>query len=168
MRDICIKKLQGREHIDSLAHLYRQLDDHQAAVAPVLGHVPRRTAAESWERRRTAYADWLGVPGAFVLLAERGEHAVGYALVTFASAYHGWRSGEQVAELKDIAVESELRGQGIGSRLMDSVDRELAAMGISEYRLSVVAGNEAAMRLYRRRGMDPVSTVLLGRVGGHK
>lgn len=159
-----IRKVEGTECIDLLSHLYRSLDEHQAGVAPTLGHMSRRSVRESWERRRRAYATWLAVPGAYVLLAEREQRVVGYALVTLAPAYHGWRSGERVAELKDVVVEAQLRGNGIGSALLDAVERELAGIGVAEYRVNVLAGNEDAARLYRARGMTQVSTVFLARV----
>jgi ribosomal protein S18 acetylase RimI-like enzyme len=123
-----------------------------------------RTASESWERRRHSYVEWLSSAGAFLLVASRGERTLGFALVTFAGAYSGWESGERVAELKDIVVAPAARGQGIGSALLDRLEAELASVGVSEYRLNVIAANEDAIRLYRRRGMTHVTTVMLGRV----
>ena len=117
-------------------------------------------------RRRGAYEQWLAVPGAFVLVATEGDRAVGFALVTLGGGYHGWESGERVAEIKDVSVAADVRGRGIGTQLMDAVEAELARAGVTEVRLNVIEENEAALRSYRRRGLVHVTSVLLGRVPG--
>ena len=164
MSDLVVKRAEGPACIDSLTELYRHLHGAQTRAAPHLAHMPQRSAEESWRRRRAAYEQWLAVPGAFVLLAQRDAETVGFALVTFAGAYHGWSSGPRVAELKDLAVAPAARGKGIGSRLLDEVEHELGRVGVEEYRLNVIAPNEDAIRLYTRRGMTHVTTVFLAKV----
>jgi ribosomal protein S18 acetylase RimI-like enzyme len=158
-----ITRVEGTAQIDALAELYRHLHDAQTAAAPELGPLPARTADASWAHRRRAYEGWLAAPGAFVLYARDGATTLGYALVTFAGPYAGWVSGERVAELKDLSVLPEARGRGIGTRLMDALEAELERMGISEYRLNVIAANAQALRFYERRGLARVSAVFLGR-----
>ena len=64
---------------------------------------------------------------------------------------------ETVAEcdfyLLSIAVDRELRGEGVGSMLMDSVEDRARASGSTRLSLDVSAGNEGARRLYEHRGM---------------
>ncbi len=59
--------------------------------------------------------------------------------------------------LQGIAVEPGLRGEGIGSILMDDVEQRAAASGSNRLCLDVAAGNTGARRLYARRGMFEVS-----------
>ena len=55
--------------------------------------------------------------------------------------------------LQAIAVDSELRGEGVGSTLIDSAESRAAASGSVRLVLDVSAKNEGARRLYERRGM---------------
>ena len=54
-----------------------------------------------------------------------------------------------------MAVSPGERGSGLGSRLMDTVDAELARRGIHDLAVGVLAGNEDAIRFYERRGLRP-------------
>ena len=47
------------------------------------------------------------------------------------------------------------RGQGIGSALLDRVDEAFEAQGVRDGIVDALAGNEAALRLYARRGSRP-------------
>ena len=53
-----------------------------------------------------------------------------------------------------LAVDSEQRGKGIGSALMDSVEEQAFASGSARLSLDVSAKNHGAIRLYERRGMS--------------
>ncbi len=55
--------------------------------------------------------------------------------------------------LQAIAVEKELRGDGVGSVLMDSFEERARASGSARLSLDVSAKNEEACRFYERRGM---------------
>ena len=55
--------------------------------------------------------------------------------------------------LLSIAVDRELRGEGVGSALMDSVEDRARASGSARLSLDVSAKNEGARRLYEDRGM---------------
>ena len=52
-----------------------------------------------------------------------------------------------------IAIDKELRGEGVGSALMDSIEERARASGSTRVSLDVAAKNEGARRLYERRGM---------------
>ena len=54
--------------------------------------------------------------------------------------------------LQAIAVDKELRGEGLGSTLMDSFEEQARASGAIRLALDVSAKNEAARRFYERRG----------------
>ena len=55
--------------------------------------------------------------------------------------------------LQAIAVDKELRGEGVGSTLIDSIEDRAGITGSTRLSLDVSAKNEGARRLYERRGM---------------
>ena len=59
--------------------------------------------------------------------------------------------------LQGIAVHRDLRGYGIGSLLMDSLEERARASGSSRLSLDVSAKNEKARRFYERYGMAVTS-----------
>ena len=59
--------------------------------------------------------------------------------------------------LQAIAVEKELRGDGVGSILMDSFEERARASGSTRLSLDVSAKNEGACRFYECRGMTVTS-----------
>lgn len=56
--------------------------------------------------------------------------------------------------LHSIAVDSELRGDGVGSVLMDYVEELARVSGSTRLSLDVSARNQRACRFYERRGMS--------------
>ena len=59
--------------------------------------------------------------------------------------------------LQAIAVDKELRGDGLGSVLMDHLEERARASGSARLSLDVSARNEGARRFYERRGMAVTS-----------
>jgi ribosomal protein S18 acetylase RimI-like enzyme len=57
-------------------------------------------------------------------------------------------------------VAPEARGGGVGTALMDVLDERLDELGIAELSIGVMAGNEDAIRFYRKRGLVPVELFL--------
>ncbi len=157
----------GAERTEELGPLYIALHEHHTAVRPQLAGAPARDAEDSWRRRRRHYEDWLAQPGAFALLArpESGGAAVGFAVVTVEDAYDSWDCGERIGDVHDIAVLPAARGAGLGGELLARVAAELAADGVSHYRLLVLDGNDDAVRFYERSGMTTVVHQMLGRTG---
>ncbi len=58
-----------------------------------------------------------------------------------------------------LAVDSAFRGQGIGSRLMDEVERRLRAKGCRRAYLHVTVDNHEAVEYYEKRGWQLMDTV---------
>jgi len=55
--------------------------------------------------------------------------------------------------LQAIAVDKKLRGEGVGSILIDYIEKRAVASGSLRLSLDVSAKNKGARRLYERRGM---------------
>ncbi len=155
----------GAECIPSLEPLWNALHERHMAVAGQVAGMPARSVEEAWPLRRRKYESWLRDPGAFVMLAERDGRLIGYALVHLGAGPSSYEGSPLVGDVESLSVLPEARGEGVGGALMDAVERELADQGIPQVRLSVLAGNEDAMRFYRRRGMETFSHLLIGKVG---
>ena len=55
----------------------------------------------------------------------------------------------------------EERGAGVGTALLDAVDRGARrARDVADLQVAVMAGNADALRLYERRGLRPAELVL--------
>jgi len=151
-------EVSGLGAIDALEPLWLTLFDHHRAVGPG----PFIDRSDSWPARRRLYAQVLAEPDAFVAVARRVEEPVGYALV---AVHEGpddtWPTGDRFAEVETLAVVPAERGQGIGTRLLDTVDDRLEQLGIATLFIAVMEGNDDAMRFYRRRGFRPSITKLM-------
>lgn len=62
-----------------------------------------------------------------------------------------WRVADQ-AHINNLAVRPDLRGQGLGTRLLEAVVDEARLLGATILTLEVRESNVAAQRLYERAG----------------
>jgi ribosomal protein S18 acetylase RimI-like enzyme len=144
--------------IPALEPLWVAVHHQHAASMPELA--PYVSDAQTWEQQRAIYEELFAKPDTVVLLAEVDGALVGYAVahvmpVRETWIYDTWETGDQIGELEAIGVLPEHRGKGIGSALLDAVDREFEALGVRDVILGVLPGNTDAMRLYARRGFTP-------------
>ena len=144
--------------------LWEALLEHHGQVSPHLP--PIRSAEDSWRRRRSEYEAWLARPGSFVLVAEAGDAPVGYALVLIEVGDDTWSTDERVAIVETLSVDPGWRGRGVGTELMDAVDKELDRIGVRDLFVGAVATNEGARRFYERRGLLLSLVHFYGRRGG--
>jgi ribosomal protein S18 acetylase RimI-like enzyme len=156
----------GVDDVDALEGLWLQIHHHHQLVGPQSGTFVDDDA--SWRVRSACYREWLLEPGSFVLLARCGDELVGYALVRVMppgpELADTWQVPDPVAELESLLVTGPHRGVGLGDRLLDAVDEELARQGIGELLVGMVPGNDVAQALYERRGFRP-RWLLLARSG---
>jgi ribosomal protein S18 acetylase RimI-like enzyme len=144
--------------IPALEPLWVAVHHQHAASMPELA--PYVSDAQTWEQQRAIYEELFAKPDTVVLLADVDGALVGYAVahvipVRETWIYDTWETGERIGELEAIGVLPEHRGNGIGSALLDAVDREFQALGVRDVILGVLPGNTDAMRLYARRGFTP-------------
>ena len=154
----------GVERLDDLEPLWSALQRHHAEALPQVAGAHALAAHESWMRRRAAYLEWLSEPAAFTLVAEREGRAVGYVFVRVAPGWAGWDTGERMGVVETLAVLPEERGRRVGSLLLDEAEAELAGLDVRLYVVSVVAGNEDAIRFYERRSLERCRLTFAGRI----
>jgi ribosomal protein S18 acetylase RimI-like enzyme len=115
----------------------------------------------SWQRRRALYLERLLRSDSFLVLAYDAASVAGYALVSIETGPDDtFPVGDRYAELYSLSVSARLRGRGIGTRLLEFVDRELASRSIPDLKVAVMAGNSGARRLYERHGFRAAEVVL--------
>jgi ribosomal protein S18 acetylase RimI-like enzyme len=127
-------------HVESMPHLAPYVDDDT-----------------SWAARRRLYERLLAKPGTVLLLARASGRPVGYGLAHVTDVAgtwidDTWVTAAQVGEIESVGVLPEFRNRGIGTALMDRLEAEMRADGVHDLMLGVLAGNDAAIRLYERRG----------------
>ncbi|WP_426438307.1 N-acetyltransferase family protein [Bradyrhizobium genosp. P] len=104
-----------------------------AAIEPLLDQQYRAQAA--------GYAAQF--PGAVALIILYRDAPVGRLILEAADL--SWR-------IVDLALLDAMRGQGIGSDIIEAVGRAASTHGARELCLAVLSGNAAARRLYERLG----------------
>jgi len=83
------------------------------------------------------------------LLAEQGGQVVGMCL--FSTTFSGWR-GASGLFISDLFIEPDLRGQGLGQRLLAAVCEHAKQIGCNYLRLDVDPQNHPARAFYRKQG----------------
>jgi ribosomal protein S18 acetylase RimI-like enzyme len=152
------------ERLDDIESLWEAMHEYHAGVVGEVREVaPFRRAEDSWQRRRVEFERWMRAGDAWLLIAEREGSPVGFAFFRVCDGDWSFETNERMGELEALSVEPELRRWGIGSLLMEEVERRLAAAGVAFIGLAVIAGNEDALRFYRRWGMMPSYVRCLGR-----
>lgn len=81
-------------------------------------------------------------------MVEREGQAVGYVVLTISFSVE---SGGRDGFVDELFVAPDVRGRGVGRRVLELVDREARALGLERLYLEVEHGNRA-IDLYRRAG----------------
>lgn len=157
-------ELAGIERVDEVRNLWLDLHHHHRAVVE---SVPLVQDDElSWQRRRALYVERLCAGTGFLALASSEESIVGYAFVCIERGPDDtFPLDDRYAELYSLSVTPRQRGHGVGTQLLDFVERELARRSITDLKVAVMTTNTEALRLYERRGLRPAEVVLY-RLGG--
>jgi ribosomal protein S18 acetylase RimI-like enzyme len=118
-------ELAESDRVDELRELWLDLHHHHQAVVKTVSLVEDDEL--SWQRRRALYLERLSSGTGFLVLASDGALAVGYALVCIEPGPDDtFPVGEHYAELYSLSVAPRRRRQGIGTQLLDFVERERA------------------------------------------
>jgi GNAT superfamily N-acetyltransferase len=141
----------GAERIGDLEPIWRALYEHHREISAGVAKV--RPYEATWRQRQGQYRGWLGGEEAAVLLiAERGERAVGYAFLTAGPGAATWDFGDRAAELETLAVLADERGGGVGAALVDQGRRWARERGVTAIGVGLAHTNEDARRFYEREG----------------
>ncbi len=97
---------------------------------------------------RAVYRTELALPDRHYVVAEDGDAVVGYAGIALV----------EDAEVMTVGVAASHRGRGIGAALLDDLLTQARGARSRRVFLEVRAGNDAAQRLYRRAGFEPIGT----------
>ncbi|MBL7259565.1 GNAT family N-acetyltransferase [Paractinoplanes lichenicola] len=139
--------------VDLIEPLWRQLHlHHRAAAAHLEEFGAARTPDESWRLRRAQYLEWQRDPRTALLIARYEDRPIGYAMVRVVHAPGSWQWGDDVGVLETLVVDEKGRGTGVGRELLRAAREHLAGLGVTVMRISVLAGNDDAVRFYRREG----------------
>jgi ribosomal protein S18 acetylase RimI-like enzyme len=94
---------------------------------------------------KRSFQHWLKAPNCVFQVILREQMVVAYGLVIM-------RKGTHLARLYSIAVDSEIRGLGIGKKLLLALEQETLEQGKLFIRLEVAKNNETAINLYKGLG----------------
>ena len=91
----------------------------------------------------------LGLPGIVAVLAEDGDRAVGFALLSLRPAI--WFDGP-VSQLEELYVVPDLRDRGIGTQVLDLCRSLVREQGSPEMHINVDEVDTDTRRFYERHG----------------
>jgi ribosomal protein S18 acetylase RimI-like enzyme len=114
-----------------------------------------RPPAQSWEICRADYARALADRSGLLLVARKGERAVGYAFLLLVPSGQMFDFGAHRGEVDALAVAPEARGSGVGTALLERARAELRARGCRYWTIGVMEANGGAAALYERVGFRP-------------
>jgi ribosomal-protein-alanine N-acetyltransferase len=122
-------------------------------VAPV-AEIEQRAFSDPWTEG--SFRALLGEPAVwFAVATADGADAAGRSLSGVIGYVVAYFAAEE-AEVANLAVVPEARGQGIGARLLDAALEEGQSRGAEEFFLEVRESNVAARRLYAGREFEEV------------
>ena len=144
----------GAADVDGLRDLFLAMHRHHRTFV----QLPLVADDDAWRARRTQYLAWFEEGCARLFVATGDAGPVGYAFVVVHDGTDDtFPLAPRYVEVYTLSVAEELRGSGIGGRLLDAVD---AAFGELPLAISVMTDNDAALRFYERRGLAPAEIVL--------
>lgn len=144
--------------LPQLREVFLSLHDHHRRITGVPLTEPDERA---WTARVSTYQQFFDQGQALLHVARADGGCVGYALTLLhAGSDDTFPLGAGYAELYTLAVLPRWRGNGVGSALLDAVDRALRERGVVNLTVATMCTNEAAIRLYRRRGLIPAELIL--------
>jgi [ribosomal protein S18]-alanine N-acetyltransferase len=121
-----------------------RIRDYRAADFGRLCEIDRLCFSEAIAYTPQEVSLGLAQPGAFALVAERGDQILGFVLACL--------SRRQLGHIITIDVLGEFRRSGLGRQLMELAEQRLSSQGARRVVLEVDLRNDPAIRFYRRLG----------------
>jgi len=146
------------DDLETLIDVYLDTARHHAAIDPEVFHVPAREDVAVRLRRRV---EGRGGTAEYVA-AMVGDEMAGSASVDVEDPYHPGNMMRSVATAEfGVSVVEAWRGHGIGSVLIEHVERWAAEHGVRRMILNVAEANVGAIRLYRSLGYRDYDRAML-------
>ncbi len=104
-----------------------------------------------WKERKAAHIDDdIATNAAGVLVAELGGEVVGYITVTLNRA-------ARLGRIPNMAVNEDLRGKGIGAKLVEAAFAYMRAEGMEHAKIETLDQNPIGQHLYPKMGFVEVA-----------
>ncbi|MCH7856512.1 MAG: ribosomal protein S18-alanine N-acetyltransferase [Gemmatimonadetes bacterium] len=116
-----------------------------ASDVPEVARIETTAFSTPWSE--ATFRSLLERSGVELWVAEWGGELAAYAIL--------WRVRDE-GELANIAVRGDLRGRGIGSRLLSRMLKVAEDSGVRSLYLEVRESNELAREMYARRGFQEI------------
>ncbi len=107
-------------------------------------------------RGRTYFAGRL--ENGIIIVAEVNKSVIGY-LCAFIDNY-SFRSTNPIAEIENMFIEEKYRGQGIGSKLVDNLIRQLESKGVKRIKVGALTKNSRTVDFYRKNKFNDHEVIL--------
>lgn len=120
-------------------------EEMKTSHIPDVAAIEREAMAEPWSEAMLAAE--LENPSSCVIVGASDGRAI---------CYGGFRQALDEADILNVAVRADMRGQGIGKRLMTALLEEAKRRGVKRLTLEVSAENVAAIALYSGFGFEKV------------
>ncbi|CQH57386.1 GNAT family acetyltransferase [Halobacterium hubeiense] len=114
-------------------------------------HGSHLRAAENREQARDLVAQYVHTGDCAVV--RRGGQPVGFVMFHVETGFFETDATRGVVD--NLYVVADARGEGVGSALLDYAERQLRDAGADVLAVEALWDNEAARRLYERRGYAP-------------
>lgn len=88
-----------------------------------------------------------------------GHKPVGYALVRLDK--FSWRIRNPIADINNLSVHPDYRGQGIGAKLVQLAKAEAKKRGAKRMTVQALSENERALKFYRTQGFTDFDVAFL-------
>lgn len=152
MPDIAIRRAEPRD-LDGLAAC-------SAALFAEDGAARDRLRDQRWPSGHgAAWISELSLnPDALLLAAVADGTVIGHLVGLYQAASPMWLGAR--AELVSTYVVPALRGNGVGTRLVENFTAWARERGATRLHVTAYTANADAVRFYRRHGFAPLSTVL--------
>ena len=134
------------ETLDTLVELWVALADEQR------DHGSRLLAGENRDQIREAMARHL-VTGGVLVAVDGANELLGF--VMFGPETGVYATDRDRGIVHNIYVRPDRRGEGVGTRLLETAEAMLDEQGVDVVSLEVMADNDAARRFYDRNGYRP-------------
>lgn len=109
------------------------------------------------------FTHWLDHENGQAIVALEGDRGMGYITVDVTEQVDYWAI-KKIGHISGLMVHAQDRHKGIGTRLMVAARKFFEEKAVKYYTVYTAVENRAALEFYRRNGMTPLYTTILGEV----